>query len=396
MNVKLRDSRPALLTVNVGSSTLKLGSFALHDPTQAHFRATIELASGIVHGTGSIPPSLADLPPYTSLQEIAARVLRDLLNEGRHLAACVHRVTHGGRKLLQPRLIDDALMLELEALEALCPLHQPPPLEVIQHMRHLCPDLPQIAVFDTAFHHRQSTLATTYALPAAVRNLGVRSYGFQGIACQHVLRELQTRDPTLATGKIVIAHLGSSTTMTAIAHGRSVASSTGFSTLGGLPMSTRSGAVDPGALLFLMEQGWSRSRLTDLLYHQSGLLGLSDISSDMRTLLTHDSSAARFAVDYFCYRAARELGSLSMALEGIDTLVFTAGIGENQPEVRRRIIERLVWLGALLDTRANEANAYSISSAGSKIRIVVIAADEQRELCYQSHDLLAAHHAEWS
>ena len=214
--------------------------------------------------------------------------------------------------------------------------------------------------------------------------------GFHGISCQHVLRTLTREHPELVAGRVLVAHLGNTASLTAVQGGASVASSMGFSPLDGLPMGSRCGQIDPGVLLYLLDLGWSKSRLTDLLYHQSGLLGLSGISSDMRALLAHDDEGAQFALQYFCYRAARAAASLACAMEGIDTLVFTGGVGEQAATVREQICRRLGWLGVTLDEQANRAGLASIAAPSSSIRILVLPCDEEAEIGRQCESLLRA------
>ncbi|MCC2636734.1 MAG: acetate kinase [Moraxellaceae bacterium] len=377
-------ARPAelLLTFNMGSTTLKVAAFEKHAPVIPVFRLTVEIASGKSWGSGNVPPLLRAFEPHQDVADIVALVVSHAATRGQVVNVLAHRVVHGGR-FTGPEWITDELLHELEDLETLCPLHQPPALEIIWHLRALWPELPQIAVFDTAFHSHLPALATTYALPAELRAQGVMAHGFHGISCQHVLRELQVQQPELAAGRVLIAHLGQGASMTAVLQGRSVATSMGFSTLDGLPMGTRSGQLDPGILLYLLDLGWNKSRLTDLLYHQSGLLGLSGLSADMRELLESRSEAARFAVDYFCYRAARMAASLACAMEGLDTLVFTGGVGEHQPRIREKICERLAWMGVEIDLEANRAGKGALNRPESRCRVLVLPCDEEAEISRQ-------------
>lgn len=379
-----------LLTFNIGSSTLKVGAYLLRDPASPVFCLSVELSSGLTHIQGSPPEECLSFAPHQNVEDIAAIIVSNTHDRRSRVAACVHRIVHGGKKFHQPQWIDAGVLRDLGELEVLCPLHQPPALEIIHHLRKLWPELPHIVVFDTAFHHEQPELARTYALPATLRESGVEAYGFHGISCQHVMRELQEHQPALAVGRVLIAHLGQGSSMTAVFGGKSVACSMGFSTLNGLPMATRCGQLDAGIVLYLLELGWSKSRLTDLLYHRSGLLGLSGTSGDMRELLSSKSDMANFAVEYFCYRAAREVGSLAAALEGLDGLVFTGGIGENQPLIRKKITERLGWLGGKIDEEANILGKQVISSPSSRFNILIIPADEEQELSLLSQNLLRA------
>lgn len=375
------------LTLNIGSSSLKAAAYRLQDTQQPVFRYSVELATGIGHGSGDVPPALCAPQSLERLEEVAARLVSQAARPGQRVHAVLHRVVHGGPHR-HPHIVTDSLLQELEKLESLCPLHQPPALELIHHLRQLWPGLLQIAVFDTSFHQSQPAMARSYALPAPLRQQAMLSGGFHGISCQHVLRQLRREHPALASGRVLVAHLGQGASISAIHHGESVACSMGFSTLDGLPMGTRCGELDPGVLLWLLEQGWSKSRLTDLLYHQSGLLGLSGESADMRVLLSSPAEAATFAVDYFCYRAARMAASLACALQGVDAMVFTGGIGEHQPRIREKICRQLQWMGVEIDSAANLVGHGVISSAASSCQLLVVVADEEGEMCLQAQPLL--------
>jgi acetate kinase len=378
-----------LLTFNMGSSSLRVAVFAADAPDTPLYRLRVTLATGEVEGEGAVPAELAGFEPNTDPAELAALVAGQAAGPGQRIAAVAHRVVHGGDRQ-EPCRIDDDLLAELQDLEALCPLCQPPALEAIFHLRELWPELPQYAVFDTAFHRSQPALATTYALPAALRRQGIAAYGFHGISCQHVLRTLARVHPEMAAGRVLVAHLGNTASLTAVQGGRSVASSMGFSPLDGLPMGSRCGQIDPGVLLYLLDLGWSKSRLTDLLYHQSGLLGLSGIAGDLRELLAHEDEAAQFAVQYFCYCAARAAASLACAMEGVETLVFTGGIGEQAAAVREQICRRLGWLGVEVDAEANRAGSGSIDVSSSTVRVLVLPCDEETEMSRQCQDFLRA------
>lgn len=376
-----------LLTFNKGCATLKVAAYALASPALPLFRLVLELDSGIAQGSGRVPAALPAFEPRQDISDIVALITSHAAGPGQRLAAVAHRIVQGGDRRA-PAWIDEALLEELEALEASCPLQQPPALEIACHLRELWPQLPQLAVFDSAFHRDQPALATTYALPAELRHQGIAAQGYHGISCQHVLHELRREHPALAAGRVLIAHLGHSASMTAVRDGRSVATSMGFSPLDGLPMATRCGQLDPGVLLYLLGQGWNRSRLTDLLYLQSGLLGLSGESADMRALLASPRDEARFAVEYFCYRAARMAASLACAMNGLDALVFTGGVGQHQAAVRERICAQLGWMGVAIDDEANRAGAEEISASGAGSRVLVLSADEEAEMSRQCQALL--------
>ncbi len=377
-----------LLVINVGSSTMKIAAYSLKTPAAAIFSLVIELESGVVYGKGMLANDWADFLPYTPSEDMLEIVLDQLQKQEIKLSACVHRVVHGGQQR-EPQWLTPTMLAELEMLEPLCPLHQPPALDVIHFLRGRLPALPQIAVFDTSFHLNQPKLAVTYALPAELRNAGIQAYGFHGISCQHLLRRLGDMNLEQIGQRLIIAHLGSSASLTAVSNGRSLACTIGFSPLDGLPIETRCGHIDAGILLYLLEQGWSKSRLLDLLYHRSGLLGLSEVSGKMGELLASRAETAHFAIDYFCYRAGREIASLAAVLQGIDILVFTGGIGEHLSEIREKIVHQLQWLGAKLDDRANDQGKALISINASSFLIMVISSDEQQEMCWQSLALLA-------
>jgi len=305
-----------LLTLNVGSSTLKVGVF----DAASLASITREVWEGAGHAA-----------------------LAQLLAERKHdLVAVGHRIVHGGQKFMQPVAITPEVMMALKELAALAPLHLPPEIAVIEAVAKLSPTLPQIACFDTSFHATQPRLARMFALPRAYAQEGVLRYGFHGLSYEYIAGTL----PPEAGKNVVVAHLGSGASMCALRDGKSIATSMGFSALDGLMMGTRCGAIDPGVLLYLMEEkGMSVQQVTGLLYKASGLLGVSGISADMRELEASDAPEAKEAIELFCYRAACELGKLVMILGGLDTLVFTAGIGEHSARVREGILSYTRWLG---------------------------------------------------
>ena len=294
------------------------------------------------------------------------------------LRAVGHRVVHGGTRYQAPVRVDAAVLADLDKLVPLAPLHQRHNLSAIRAVAAHRPDLPQVACFDTAFHTTQPELAQLYALPHALSEAGVRRYGFHGLSYEYIASVLPGLDPRAATGRTIVAHLGNGASLCAMAGGRSVASTMGFTALEGLPMGTRCGQLDPGVLIYLMDQhGMDARALETLLYKQSGLLGVSGRSSDMRELLTSDDPRCRLAVDLFCYRAAREIGSLAAALGGLDALVFTAGIGERAAPVRERILRQCAWLGVELDAEANAASGPRLTSATSRVPAWVVPTDEE-------------------
>lgn len=306
--------------------------------------------------------------------------------EGHTLAAVGHRVVHGGVHFTQPVRVTPGIVAELERLCPLAPLHQPHNLAPIRIVAAQRPELPQVACFDTAFHRGQPEVAQAFALPRAITGLGVRRYGFHGLSYEYIASVLPAVDGRAATGRTVVAHLGNGSSMCALVGGRSVASTMGFTAVDGLPMGTRCGSLDPGVILYLMQEaGMDAKAVEDLIYRRSGLLGVSGISSDMRTLLDSDDPMARFAVELFTYRIGRELGSLAAAAGGLDALVFTAGIGEHAPAIRAQVCRQAGWLGVSLDAAANEAGGPCISDLASQVAVWVIPTDE--ELMIARHTL---------
>ena len=389
-------SEPLVLVVNAGSSSLKFEVFALG--AGGALRAVLD---GQVEGLGAAPrlrwtesdggaPESRALGEADGVRDAAgalAFVLRRLAARlaGHRLAAVGHRVVHGGTRHAEPVRVDDALLADLEALVPLAPLHQPHNLAPIRALAASHPEVPQVACFDTAFHRTQPIEAELFALPRAYFEEGVRRYGFHGLSYAFVARRLRELAPEAAAGRAIVAHLGAGVSMCAMRDGRSVATTMGFTALDGLPMGTRTGSLDPGVVLWLArERGLSTEAIERLLYRESGLLGLSGVSADMRVLLASDAPGARLAVDHFCYRAAREIGSLAAALGGLDALVFTAGIGENAAPIRAAIAARCGWLGLELDDAANLAGATRLSREGSRVSAWRIPTDEERTIAEQT------------
>jgi acetate kinase len=305
---------------------------------------------------------------------------------GKRLDAVGHRVAHGGLRYTEPVRVDAGVLAELEKIIPLVPLHQPHNLAPIRALAERRPELPQVACFDTAFHRTQPEVAQAFGLPRVYSEKGVRRYGFHGISYEYIASELSRYDPRAAAGRTVVAHLGNGSSLCALRGGRSVATTMGFSSLDGLVMGTRCGALDPGVILLMLDHLHMDTRAIEaLLYKESGLLGVSGVSSDMRALLASDDPRAAEAVDLYVYRIGRELGSLAAALGGLDALVFTAGIGEHAPAIRARVGRDAAWLGLELDGAANEAGGPRISRDGSKVSAWVIPTDE--ELMIARHTL---------
>jgi acetate kinase len=295
-------------------------------------------------------------------------------------------VVHGGLLYSHPVRVDAQVLEDLAQFIPLAPLHQPHNLTPIRLLQERQPTLPQVACFDTAFHRAQPELAQMFALPRDLHDAGVRRYGFHGLSYEYIASRLPQLDPKAAQGRTVVLHLGNGASMCALAGGRSVASTMGFTAVDGLPMGTRCGAIDPGVILYLMDQrGMDARAIEKLIYNQSGLLGVSGVSSDMRTLLASTEPRAALAVDLYVYRIGRELGSLAAALGGLDALVFTGGIGENSAEIRARVCRAAAWLGVALDESANQAGGPRIGTAGSATAAWVLPTNE--ELMIARHTL---------
>jgi acetate kinase len=386
-----------ILVVNAGSSSVKFQIFALDDDGGLHRQI-----KGQVDGIASRPRlraadvsggTLADraypienIPDVPAALAVAGSWLRDELRISP--LAVGHRVVHGGPRYDRPVLINHAVVTSLEAFEPLAPLHQPYNLAPIRSLLTRFPNLPQVACFDTAFHRGHGDLADHYAIPRQLFDEGVRRYGFHGLSYEYIAKILPEVAPAIATGRVVVAHLGSGASMCALRGGRSVESTMGFTALDGLPMGTRPGQIDPGVMLYLISsKGMSGADAQNFLYRECGLKGLSGVSNDMRELQDSDDPRAAFAIDYFVYRAALNAGMLAAALQGVDAFVFTAGIGENSAGIRARIAERLGWLGVELDPAENAKHALRISRRGST-PVYVVPTDEELMIAQHTVSLL--------
>jgi len=377
----------SLLVLNAGSSSLKFCVFGRRGPEAWHAEAR-----GKVESIGSAARFRArDARDQVLIDRTlgagagdagaALGVLTDWLattsSSGRMLGVG-HRVVHGGPQRDGPAIVTPAVIAELRELSPLAPLHQPQSLAAIEALSERMPGVPQVACFDTSFHRGQPEVASVVPLPREVCRAGVQRYGFHGLSYEYIASVLPEVAPEAAGGRVIVAHLGSGASLCALRAGRSIDSTFGFSPLDGLCMGTRPGAIDPGVILYLFKTlGLSASQVEDMLYTKSGLLGISGISSDMRDLLESTEPAAKLAVDFFVYRASREIGALAAVLGGIDALVFTGGIGENSAEVRARICAASAWLGIELDPEANAAGSQRISQASSRTPAWVIATNEE-------------------
>jgi acetate kinase len=386
-----------LLTFNPGSSTIKLGLFAIeaNKPRRIgggvidlrHSPLTLHVVEGI---------AVTDIPLKAAVTENLHEVIDETLDWLKShfsvstLAGVGHRVVHGGDRFAGPEAVSDAMLEAVEALVPLAPLHQPQSVRLIRAIRHLHPGLSQIASFDTAFHRSQSDLVRRFALPRALFDHGVKRYGFHGLSYKYIAGQLQQIAPDVAGGRVVAAHLGSGASLCALEAGISRDTSMGFSTLDGIPMATRCGALDPGVLIHLVKaHGLSIDAIEDILYHRSGLLGISGIAADSRDLIASDAPEAREALDLFTLRIAREIAALATTMGGLDGIVFTGGIGEHQPQIRNAVCHHLSWLGVAIDDGANSQNATRIDMSGSKIAVLVIRTDEEQIIADETWTILA-------
>jgi len=387
----------AIVVVNSGSSSIKFSMFVpqggdlkreVHGQLEAIHTAPRFFAKrkdGAVAEHSWIEGT--DLGHEKALDHLFA-FLRCELSHHR-LVGVGHRVVHGGPHFSGPVRVDAGVLAMIEALVPLAPLHQPAALVPMRRLLEREPGLPQVACFDTSFHRTNPEIAQRYALPAELHEAGVRRYGFHGLSCEYIASKLAVFDPIAAAGRTVVLHLGNGASMCAMEGSRSVTSTMGLTALEGLAMGTRSGSLDPGVILYLMDhRGMDARAVEKLLYHQAGLLGVSGISSDMRVLLASSDPRARLAVDLFCYRIRRELGSLAAALGGLDAIVFTGGIGENSGAIRERVCRDAAWLGVELDEAANAAGGPRIGTPGARVRAWVIPTDEESMIAKHTRQLL--------
>lgn len=396
--------RDYALVLNAGSSSLKFCVFERSESEDWHLESRGQI-EGIgtaprITGRGSGGRVLVDreLDDTVRNQPDALAALAAWLRSmygGARVLGVGHRVVHGGSRFTGPTIITPDVLAELHRLAPLAPLHQPHNLAAIEAVSERLPDVPQVACFDTSFHRTQPPVAELIPLPQEIRRAGVQRYGFHGLSYEYIAKRLPEVAPEIAGGRVIVAHLGSGASLCALKGGKSVDCSLGFTALDGLCMGTRPGSLDPGVVLYLFHNlGLTAKDVASMLYKKSGLLGISGISSDMRDLLDSREPDARLAVDYFVYRAAKEIGSMAAALGGVDALVFTAGIGENSPEIRRRICEASAWLGIELDEAANTRKDIRISAASSRVSTWVIPTNEELMIARQTGlllGLIAAH-----
>ncbi|MEM1377997.1 MAG: acetate/propionate family kinase [Pseudomonadota bacterium] len=374
-------SDQAILTINAGSSSIK---FSVYDP-----ETMTEMVAGQVDSLGpdrQTTLKITDLASGSTVEEdigandhagAMANVLRhgEMLFGTRAVAGVGHRVVHGGVDLDAPALLSDDAFAKLETYIPLAPLHQPHNLAAARAAQKAFPEAVQVACFDTAFHRTHPWVNDTFALPREWFDKGVRRYGFHGLSYDYITGTLAETEPDLAAGRVIICHLGNGASMCAVRDGKSVGSTMGFSALDGLPMGTRCGQLDPGVLIYMMDQGLTPREIETLLYKESGLKGLSGISNDMRDLEASGESAAKEAIDYFVFRIRREIGGMSAVLGGLDGLIFCGGIGENSAMVRSRVCDDMDWLGIYIDKVKNAENARDIGTGN--VRVMVIPTDEE-------------------
>jgi acetate kinase len=390
-----------ILVLNAGSSSIK---FSIFGPSpDAPLAAS---AHGEVEGIGAkceLSPrvKVVDASGQTLIDQTIAihdhvgamAAVHDWFSDYAHskagFSAVGHRIVHGGTNYWKPVLLNTEVLGALEKLVPLAPLHQPHNLAAIRAISAVAPNVPQVACFDTGFHRTQPPLAQQFALPRTLTASGVRRYGFHGLSYEYIAWVLPQIAPECAGGKVIVAHLGNGASMCAIEAGRSIATTMGFTAVDGLPMGTRTGSLDPGVILYLLQhEGMEAQEIEQLIYERSGLLGVSGLSSDMRTLLASGLSAAKEAVELFVYRIGRELGSLAAALGGLDAVVFTAGIGEHAAEIRARVCRNAEWIGIMLDDAANAAGGPRISLKNSKVAAWVIPTDENLMIARHVRELL--------
>jgi len=375
-----------LLTLNAGSSSIKFALFTVPALEQLIIGQIDGIGSQAAFKAKSTDQSINEKYEWPADQapknhSIALQWLIDWL--GKHMSdiqikAVGHRVVHGGHHYSEPVVINETVLEKFETLLSLAPLHEPHNVAGIKAARESFGDIPQVACFDTAFHRNQPFINDTFAIPRNYYEEGVRRYGFHGLSYEYIAKKLPELFPEHAQGRVIVLHLGNGASMAALKKGKSIASTMAFSALDGLPMGTRCGDIDPGVLLYLMEyKGMSAQAISDLLYKESGLKGLSGISNDMRTLESSDAPTAKEAIDYFVSRVKREIGSLAMALGGLDAMVFTGGIGENSVRIRKEVLEGCEWLGIELDSAKNAAGETIISTEYSSVLCLRIPTNEE-------------------
>lgn len=391
---------PHVVTLNAGSSSIKFALFELdHGEPRGLALGLVEHAGTGCHIKVRGPDGAVTFEDRWEAgaegfhTDALRRVLawRQAAFPAAQVVAAGHRVVHGGLRYDAPTLITDAVLDDLRALIPLAPLHEPHNIAGILAARQAWPHVQQVACFDTAFHRGHPFVNDVFALPRAFYDEGVRRYGFHGLSYEYVYGKLREIAPLYAAGRVIVAHLGAGASMCAIHDGQSIGSSMGFTALDGLPMATRCGQLDAGVVLYLLqEKHMAPEAITDMLYKESGLKGLSGLSGDMRELLDSDTVAARQALEYFVFRIRREFGGLAAVLQGVDAFVFCGGIGENAWQIRERVLEGMEWIGIELDREANRANAQVISTARSRVRVFIIPTNEEAMIARHTLDVVTA------
>lgn len=389
-----------IVTVNVGSSSLRCAVFALQDgePVPLLRLSISGLPNAMIWRRVDLRNDQSDeeelaAPDRHDAQEDALRVMLKRLESEvpiDRIRAFAHRIVHGGQNFTEAVRLDQDVLDALDVLTPLAPSHQPFNLRPARILRKRYPEIPQIACFDTAFHHGRPRLATIFGIPREMTARGIIRYGFHGLSYEYIARDLAENTPDLSRGRVIAAHLGHGASLCAMQNGHSVATTMGLTALDGLPMGKRCGALDPGVVLHLiLQENMSARDVEKVLYERSGLLGMSGISDEMTDLLASDAAEAGEAVDYFVYRCLREIGSLAAALDGLDGLVFTGGIGENSPVLRSRICKGLSWLGIRIDETANQDGSRDFAASDSDVRLLRIPADEEMSLARGAVSLLS-------
>ncbi len=359
------DAEKLTLVINVGSSNVKVRVYATGQLLQLH----------------SFPARTASL--QTVLGSVGAGV------NATAVRAVGHRVVHGGAEFVAPTKITDAVLAQLDALTPFAPLHLPPAIALIRELRTLWPTVPQVACFDTAFHATLPPVEQRYGIPRAYHDAGIRRYGFHGLSYEYIASRLPSVSQRAATGKTVVCHLGSGASVCGMLAGKSVTTTMGFSPLDGLLMATRCGRIDPGVVLYLLQQrGMTAEQVQRVLERESGLLGVSGISADMRVLLKDSTPAAAEAVELFCHMVAKEIAAAAVTLDGLDAIVFTAGVGENSPAIRQRVTAKLRWLGVDVDSVKNESNSQFLQSSTSVIEVLCLPTDEEQMIAQHTANVL--------
>ncbi|MGO7632912.1 acetate/propionate family kinase [Rhizobium leguminosarum] len=383
------------VTFNAGSSSLKVGVFRLKEGRALRLGGGVATLGDQSRFTFrfSDGDEAVDLPSSTAIDaRLVSQVVDCIVRRGFDPVVAGHRIVHGGQVFDGPVLLEPKVVLRMEDLTHLAPVHLPPALAIVRAVRSAYPDILQTASFDTAFHSSQSSLASRLAIPRELHDAGIRRYGFHGLSYKYVAGELRKHDPDLAAGRVICAHLGSGASLCGMVDGVSMDASMGFSPLDGIPMSTRPGSLDPGAVVHLLRNNFhDAERLEDFLYHRCGLLGVSGKSGDVRVLLEDFHPASREALDLFCFRIAGEIGRLAVSLGGVDAVVFTAGVGEHQPEIRGGVAHHLGWLGLSLSEPANKMNATVISARESEVAALVIPTDEEQVIADEAIEVISRH-----